>query len=73
MRPEPLSVDNLIAGLPPNDRARAVRHILRIERYCERRAKSDDEIVAAIIRVLEHPARVRLADKLRDLLLKGTP
>ncbi len=33
--------------------------------------QSDTEIVQAIIRVLEHPAKRRLADRLRELLNGG--
>lgn len=62
---------DIIATLPPDQLAKAVPHLEKLETLSQRQHQGDAETVRSIIRVLKHPAHQRLASELRDLILRG--
>ena len=64
-------VSELISALPADKIPEATSHLARLDRFVKRQSERDTEIVQAVIRVLKHPAHQRLANELRNLILKG--
>ena len=62
----------LITALSPDKITEAAAHLARLDRFVKRQFERDTEIVQAVIRVLKHPVHQRLANELRNLILKGT-
>jgi Mn-dependent DtxR family transcriptional regulator len=61
----------VIASIPESKRAELAPRLVKLERTLVRQSQHDVEIVESVVRVLEHPAHKRLAEKLRNLI-KGT-
>ena len=67
-----MQLKEIIAALAPDKIAQATSHVMRLEQLMKLQNQRDTEIVQSIIRVLQHPAHQRLANELRNLILKGT-
>jgi hypothetical protein len=66
------SLNQVIASMPDADRADIASRLTKIRRDFVRQSQRDAEIVESVIRILEHPGHRRLAEKLRNLIMKGT-
>ena len=64
-------LNQVIASMPDAGVANLASRLAKIERAFVRQSQHDVEIVESVVRVLEHPAHKRLAEKLRSLI-KGT-
>ena len=64
-------LNQVIASMPDAGMANLASRLVKFERTV-RQSRHDAEVVEAVVRILEHPAHQRLADKLRHLITKGT-
>ena len=67
------SLNQVIESMPDAGVMNLASRLAKIERAFVRQSQRDAEIVESVVRVLEHPAHKRLAEKLRNLIVKGTP
>ena len=65
-------LNQVIASMPDAGVANLASRLAKIERAFVRQSQHDVEIVESVVRVLEHPAHKRLAEKLRSRIMKGT-
>jgi Mn-dependent DtxR family transcriptional regulator len=65
-------LNQVIASMPDAGVENLASRLLKFERTLVRQSRHDAEVVEAVVRILEHPAHQRLADKLRHLITKGT-
>ena len=64
-------VDEILAGVPEPKRTTIVEKLMRLDTALFNQHRRDTEVVESLIRILEHPAYQRMAERLRNLIINS--